>query len=87
MARQEGIRSLWNGTLPSLLLVSNPAIQFMTYEFIKRKMHVYCGQEQLSGITYFCIGAVAKAVATVLTYPLQLVQTKLRVSNLKFVVF
>lgn len=78
MARQEGVRSLWNGTLPSLLLVSNPAIQFMTYEAIKRRMHVYCGVEQLSGITYFFIGAVAKAVATVLTYPLQLVQTKLR---------
>ncbi|EAW60389.1 solute carrier family 25 (mitochondrial carrier; peroxisomal membrane protein, 34kDa), member 17, isoform CRA_a, partial [Homo sapiens] len=30
--RDEGISALWNGTFPSLLLVFNPAIQFMFYE-------------------------------------------------------
>ncbi|KAJ9589827.1 hypothetical protein L9F63_027914 [Diploptera punctata] len=50
----------------------------MTYEGLKRRIHAFYGEENLSGITYFFIGAVAKAVATILTYPLQLVQTKLR---------
>lgn len=36
---------------------------------------------ELGTVSYFLIGAVAKAVATVLTYPLQLVQTRLRVSK------
>jgi len=81
MAQQEGVTSLWNGTIPSLILVSNPAIQFMTYEAIKRRLHALCDKQHLSGLVYFFVGAVAKAVATVLTYPLQLVQTKLRVRD------
>lgn len=34
---KEGIGTLWNGTLPSLILVLNPAVQFMFYEAMKRK--------------------------------------------------
>lgn len=74
---REGPRALWNGTLPSLLLVCNPALQMAVYESIKRRL---AGME-LGTVSYFLIGAVAKAVATVLTYPLQLVQTRLRVSK------
>lgn len=33
----EGVATLWNGTLPSLILVLNPAVQFMIYEAMKRK--------------------------------------------------
>lgn len=33
----EGVRTLWNGTLPSLILVLNPAVQFMIYEGMKRR--------------------------------------------------
>lgn len=33
----EGVGTLWNGTLPSLVLVLNPAVQFMIYEAMKRK--------------------------------------------------
>ena len=36
VARFEGLQSLWNGTLPSLVLASNPSVQFMVYEAIKR---------------------------------------------------
>lgn len=36
--RDEGVVALWNGTFPSLLLVFNPAIQFMFYEGFKRKL-------------------------------------------------
>ncbi|KAM4023462.1 peroxisomal membrane protein PMP34 isoform 2-T2 [Anomaloglossus baeobatrachus] len=36
--QQEGVLALWNGTLPSLLLVFNPAIQFMFYEGLKRQL-------------------------------------------------
>lgn len=33
----EGVGTLWNSTLPSLILVLNPAVQFMFYEAMKRK--------------------------------------------------
>lgn len=36
VARHEGIATLWNGTLPSVVLASNPSVQFMVYEAVKR---------------------------------------------------
>ncbi|EZA58944.1 hypothetical protein DMN91_010672 [Ooceraea biroi] len=76
--KYEGLDKLWAGTLPSLMLVANPAIQFMTYESIKRKVGVSFGGAQPPAWVFFAMGAIAKAIATSLTYPLQLVQTKLR---------
>uniref|UniRef100_W5N0G0 Solute carrier family 25 member 17 n=1 Tax=Lepisosteus oculatus TaxID=7918 RepID=W5N0G0_LEPOC len=38
IVRAEGVLALWNGTLPSLLLVLNPAVQFMIYEGLKRQL-------------------------------------------------
>ncbi|XP_050098533.1 peroxisomal membrane protein PMP34 [Anopheles aquasalis] len=82
IARTEGIRGLWAGAVPSLLLVINPAIQFMVYEALKRKLtEGRPSSSSPSAITFFSIGAIAKMIATVLTYPLQLVQTKLRHGN------
>ena len=36
--RDERVSALWNGTFPSLLLVFNPAIQFIFYEGLKRQL-------------------------------------------------
>lgn len=72
---REGVRGLWSGTIPSLLLVSNPAIQFMVYESMKRNL---LKKGSFDTYTAFIVGALAKAVATTLTYPLQLVQARLR---------
>ncbi|XP_020290774.1 peroxisomal membrane protein PMP34 [Pseudomyrmex gracilis] len=76
--KYEGLKQLWAGTLPSLMLVANPAIQFMTYESMKRKVAVALSGRQTPAWIFFVIGAIAKTIATSLTYPLQLVQTKLR---------
>jgi solute carrier family 25 (peroxisomal adenine nucleotide transporter), member 17 len=75
--KTEGVAGLWAGTVPSLILVSNPAIQFMVYEAIKRRVVGEHGSN-VPSMVFFLIGAMAKTVATCLTYPLQLVQTKLR---------
>ncbi|CAL1588885.1 unnamed protein product [Knipowitschia caucasica] len=77
IVRDEGVGALWNGTFPSLLLVLNPAIQFMIYEGLKRQLRKGAYRE-LTSIEVFIIGAVAKAVATTVTYPLQTVQSVLR---------
>ncbi|XP_052861657.1 peroxisomal membrane protein PMP34 [Anopheles cruzii] len=84
IARTEGVRGLWAGAVPSLLLVLNPAIQFMVYEALKRRLTegpAGTVTRSPSALTFFGIGAIAKMIATVLTYPLQLVQTKLRHGN------
>ncbi|KAK5856566.1 hypothetical protein PBY51_008151 [Eleginops maclovinus] len=75
--RDEGVGALWNGTFPSLLLVLNPAIQFMIYEGLKRQLRRGVPRE-LSSVEVFIIGAVAKAAATIVTYPLQTIQSILR---------
>ncbi|KAM9745175.1 peroxisomal membrane protein PMP34 [Menidia menidia] len=77
IVQDEGVGALWNGTFPSLLLVLNPAIQFMIYEGLKRQLRKGVPRE-LSSVEVFMIGAVAKAVATTVTYPLQTIQSILR---------
>ncbi|KAK6170729.1 hypothetical protein SNE40_019045 [Patella caerulea] len=76
--RYEGARSLWNGTMPSIVLASNPAIQFMVYETLKRYFQRIFKTAELSGVLYFIMGAIAKAVSTVITYPLQVLQSRMR---------
>nr|XP_057906345.1 peroxisomal membrane protein PMP34 [Doryrhamphus excisus] len=77
IVRDEGVGALWNGTFPSLLLVLNPAIQFMIYEGLKRQLRRGVPRELLS-LEVFVISAVAKTVATIVTYPLQTIQSILR---------
>ncbi|XP_071329819.1 peroxisomal membrane protein PMP34 [Trachinotus anak] len=77
----EGVGTLWNGTLPSLILVANPAVQFMFYEAMKRKAGK--GGKKISSAEIFLIGAIAKAIATTATYPLQTVQAILRFGQYK----
>ena len=70
---QEGVGTLWNGTKASLLLVTNPAIKFTFYELFKRRYTAVSGR-QVSGVSAFILGCLATAIATVFTYPLQMVQ-------------
>ncbi|XP_068193970.1 peroxisomal membrane protein PMP34 [Antennarius striatus] len=77
----EGVGTLWNSTLPSLILVLNPAVQFMFYEAMKRKAGK--GGKKISSAQIFVIGAIAKAIATTATYPLQTVQAILRFGQYK----
>ena len=71
---QEGVLSLWNGTKASLMLVSNPAIKFTVYELLKRQFSARGRGGNLAGIRAFVLGCVATAAATVLTYPVQMLQ-------------
>lgn len=84
--RQEGVAALWDGTIPSLVLVSNPIIHYCTYEYLKteiskRRVGKLIG---FTALEYFLMGAFAKAVATVATYPLQVAQSKLRAKQFKY---
>lgn len=75
MWRQEGPRALWRGLGSSLWLVSNPIIQFFVYDLLKA-----CRQstDAISAKEAFAMGAVAKALATIVTFPLQVAQSRLR---------
>ena len=88
--RSKGLKHLWSGTSASIFLVSNPVIQFFSYEQLKhaRLAHMHNRNKTprvessvLPPAEAFLVGAMAKAIATVLTYPLQLTQTVLRLEN------
>ena len=89
VSRTLGLRHLWQGTSASLLLVSNPVLQFFCYEQVKllrlsslqRSSPNQPGKPNLSPLEAFLLGALAKAVATVSTYPLQLAQAVLRMQK------
>jgi adenine nucleotide transporter 17 len=75
--QNHGLASLWSGTGVSLWLVANPVIQFSIYEFLKKR------RKNLSALQAFVLGAMSKAIATILTYPLQVAQTRLRMERFK----
>ena len=99
IAREEGIGHLWSGTWASILLVSNPVIQYFAYDQFKAALLSRRQYQQrripiapsssgtspsfdtLSPVEAFLIGAAAKAIATVATYPIQLAQTVLRLQE------
>ncbi|KAL3943952.1 MAG: hypothetical protein SGBAC_001986 [Bacillariaceae sp.] len=67
MVQKKGLRHMWRGTSASVLLVSNPVIQFFCYEQIKVARLSSPTQSVLSPMEAFFIGALAKGVATVTT--------------------
>eukprot|EP00977_Amphora_coffeiformis_P023481 scaffold13461_cov166-Amphora_coffeaeformis.AAC.3 len=89
VSRTLGLRHLWQGTTASLLLVSNPVLQFFCYEQIKalrlsslhRRSPNQPEKPNLSPLEAFLLGALAKAIATVSTYPLQLAQAVIRMQK------
>ena len=79
ISREEGFDKLWGGLSSSLILCCNPAIQFAVYETIKNMAVKRRGSHgRLRGKEAFALGAMAKWVATVSTYPVQVAQTRLR---------
>lgn len=78
IARDDGIKALWNGVETSFILSGNPAIHFMVYEALKRMILKRRKTQNLSSLESFILGGFAKCIATILTYPLQLVQCRQR---------
>ncbi len=80
---EAGLLGLWKGVLPTLIMVSNPSIQFMIYESLLKRLTAKCtaneqGLKHVSAIQVFLLGAIAKLGATVLTYPLLVVKSRLQ---------
>jgi solute carrier family 25 folate transporter 32 len=79
--REEGVLSLYRGVGPALLLVSNGALQFMAYEELRqwaaRALGGGEGEAGLSGAHFLALGAASKAFSGTLTYPLQVVRSRL----------
>mmetsp|Transcript_23448 Transcript_23448/g.45773 ORF Transcript_23448/g.45773 Transcript_23448/m.45773 type:complete len:343 (-) Transcript_23448:271-1299(-) len=82
---KEGVLGLWSGVIPSLWLVSNPSVQFVVYDKVRHFMTAFAKSRgrRITPLEFFLMGAIAKAAATIATYPLQLAQSKLRADKEK----
>jgi solute carrier family 25 folate transporter 32 len=74
--REEGVKGLYRGIGPAVLLVSHGALQFMAYEELKRWARQWHGTVHLTGVEYFVIGSLSKLFASFTTYPFSLIKTR-----------
>ena len=78
---EEGVVTLWNGTLTSIILSCNPAINLGTYMMLKRHHLIMNADESSSSgssVESFVNALLSKFVATIVTYPIQVLQTRHR---------
>ncbi|CAG8689024.1 3480_t:CDS:2 [Funneliformis mosseae] len=76
-----GISGLYKGLIPALFGVSHGALQFMAYEELKRwraRINPEKDRDRLDNLEYLLIAATSKTFATVITYPYQVVRTRLQ---------
>lgn len=67
------------GLAPSLVLVCNPAIQFMIYKILMRNQKRQSKHQKPSMTHVLFCSAISKLGATLATYPLVLVKSRLQV--------
>ncbi|KAL5581622.1 hypothetical protein UlMin_014064 [Ulmus minor] len=81
--REAGITGFWKGIIPTLIMVCNPSIQFMIYETSLKHLKARHaakkqGSKNVAAFEVFLLGALAKLGATVSTYPLLVVKSRLQ---------
>ncbi|XP_043702685.1 peroxisomal nicotinamide adenine dinucleotide carrier-like [Telopea speciosissima] len=80
---EAGIKGFWKGIIPTLVMVCNPSIQFMIYESLLKHLKAKRAATKqsskgVSALEVFLAGALAKLGATVVTYPLLVVKSRLQ---------
>jgi solute carrier family 25 folate transporter 32 len=76
--KTEGWRGFYRGLLPSLFGVTHVAVQFPLYERFKDIARERDGSDDLSPATILTCSSSAKMIASVLTYPHEVLRTRLQ---------
>mmetsp|Transcript_16239 Transcript_16239/g.44968 ORF Transcript_16239/g.44968 Transcript_16239/m.44968 type:complete len:383 (+) Transcript_16239:180-1328(+) len=86
--RSEGIVGLYKGTGPALLLTSHGGVQFVVYEFLRKHFHYAKAQRSTesssvmkrfeNSLGYLTMGAISKMAASTITYPMQVVKSRIQ---------
>ncbi|KAG9404853.1 ADP/ATP carrier protein [Aphanomyces cochlioides] len=63
--KEDGLLSFWKGYIPSLVLVTNPSIFYTIFDRLKLRV-----ARELSAMEAFVLAAIAKSIATIVTYPI-----------------
>ncbi|XP_004509320.1 folate transporter 1, chloroplastic isoform X2 [Cicer arietinum] len=88
IVREEGFSALYRGIVPGLFLVSHGAIQFTAYEELRKtivdlkskrsKIQHQNPDQLLNSVDYAVLGATSKVAAILLTYPFQVIRSRLQ---------
>ncbi|KAJ9108085.1 hypothetical protein QFC19_002550 [Naganishia cerealis] len=88
IVREKGVKALWKGIGPSLILVINPVLQYTAFETLAKALAKWksgratgSGSRVLSDFDMFYLGAVSKLIATGITYPYLVVKSRLHAST------
>ena len=77
--KNEGLLGFFKGIKPTLMLIANPIIQFVMFDWLKAYLKASKGGA--STLRLFLYGAYAKLIATLVTYPLQTIKTRMHVDK------
>jgi len=72
--KEEGFVGFYKGLVPALFLVSHGVVQFLVYEQLKALF----SRADLTSMHIFCIGLLSKVIASTVTYPYQVVKSRLQ---------
>jgi len=79
IVQREGWGALFRGFAPNLIGVAHGTIQFSLYEAMKVRYRARIGGDQeLRAREHICLAAVSKMLASLVTYPCQVVRTVLQ---------
>lgn len=75
--KEKGITGFWTGYRASIVLVSNPSITYFVFEKIKSIYMRTQKKSSLTGLQVFLFSAIAKSIATMITYPFIFLRTRM----------
>jgi solute carrier family 25 folate transporter 32 len=77
--KHEGLKGFYKGMLPTLIVTSHGAIQFMAYEEMKiLYKNQYPHMNNPDALSYIIMAASSKILATLITYPYQVIRARLQ---------
>jgi solute carrier family 25 (peroxisomal adenine nucleotide transporter), member 17 len=80
IVRDEGVRALFSGVLPALVLVINPILQYTIFEQLKNALETRA-KRRVGPRDAFLLGALGKLLATSITYPYITVKSRAHVAK------
>jgi len=83
LVRQDGVRGLFKGLNASLVGTAHAGIQFPVYERLKLTIAGYQKKEQCGTLDLLAASSLSKLVATIITYPHQVLRTRLHMTGVE----
>ncbi|KAF7456143.1 Ant protein [Cryptosporidium felis] len=82
--RKDGIFGLYSGFTPTLLLIPHSSIQLVMYDIFQSKfVSLKIDNVYIRSVCFFAIGFTTKLFASILTYPLQVIRSRVQMSKLE----